>query len=67
MNAVPPRSSGSPLHLTIPADLARLAEARTWIGEIAGIASLDDSRSFDLQVAVSQATANAIEHADQGR
>ena len=47
----------------VPADLAKVSDVRNWVGEIARSASLDPERVFDLRVAVSEAVANAIEHA----
>jgi PAS domain S-box-containing protein len=49
--------------LLIPADLAELPGARKLTGEVGRQAGLPDHRIFDLQVSVSEATANAIEHA----
>ena len=55
--------AGAPSRLTLPPDLSRLAEVRAWAWEAGTSASLPESRIFDLQVTVSEATANAIEHA----
>ena len=63
MSAPPPRNGEAPLRLSIPADLSRVAEVRAWLGEVGTSASLSESRVFDLQVSVSEATANGIEHA----
>ena len=49
--------------LLIPADLAELPKARLLMAEVGQQAGLPDARIFDLQVTVSEATANAIEHA----
>ena len=40
----------------------QLAHIRAFIGDVAGDVRLDKERTFDLQVAVSEASANAIEH-----
>lgn len=61
--SVRPQSAGAPSRLTLPPDLSRLSEARAWAGEAGSRASLPEARIFDLQVTVSEATANAIEHA----
>jgi PAS domain S-box-containing protein len=60
---MPAQESGVPLRLTLPPDLSRLPEVRAWAWEAGTCASLPESRIFDLQVTVSEATANAIEHA----
>jgi PAS domain S-box-containing protein len=52
----------SSLQLTIPPDLLKVSEVRRWLGKIASSTSLDEARIFDLQVAVSEAVANVIEH-----
>jgi PAS domain S-box-containing protein len=49
--------------LLIPADLSALSKARGLMEEVGRLAGLSGDRIFDLQVAVSEATANAIEHA----
>ena len=49
--------------LLIPADLSELSKARRLIEEIGRAGGLPDDRVFDGQVAVSEAVANAIEHA----
>ena len=49
--------------MVIPADLAELSRARRFVKELGLAAQLSDARSFDLQVATSEAVANAIEHA----
>ncbi len=51
------------LRRVIPADLARISEVREWLGQVAQSVSLGDCRIFDLQVVVSEAIANGIEHA----
>jgi PAS domain S-box-containing protein len=58
-----PPNAGTPLRLTLPPDLSRLPEVRAWAWEAGSAASLSDARIFDLQVTVSEAAANAIEHA----
>jgi anti-sigma regulatory factor (Ser/Thr protein kinase) len=63
-----PEMSGSPerqefFRLLIPADLAELPKTRELMGDLGQKAGLSDARIFDLQVVVSEATANAIEHA----
>lgn len=50
--------------LHISPELAELAKVRSFIGEICRLAGLSPERTFDVQVAVSEATANAIEHAE---
>jgi anti-sigma regulatory factor (Ser/Thr protein kinase) len=47
---------------TFPSDFDQLARIRQFVGEMAAAALLDDAHSFDLKVAVSEASANAIEH-----
>ena len=49
--------------MVIPADLAELSRARRFVKELGLAAQLSEARSFDLQVATSEAVANAIEHA----
>ena len=49
--------------LLVPADLSELSKARRLMEEVGRAAGLPDDRIFDLQVAVSEAAANAIEHA----
>ncbi len=60
-----PRPKGEDrfFHLLIAADLSELSKARGLMEEVGRIAQLPEDRIFDLQVAVSEATANAIEHA----
>ena len=57
-----PRDQGR-FFLAIPADLAELSKARLLMEEVGRAAHLPGDRVFDLQVAVSEACANAIEHA----
>jgi len=49
--------------LTLAPDLGKLAEARRFVAEAACEARFDEERIFDITVASSEATANAIEHA----
>lgn len=51
------------LRALIPADLSRVQDARRLMNQVASLAALDDRQRFDLEVAVSEACANAIEHA----
>lgn len=57
--------AGPGLHRTIrvKAETARLSEIRQFVEEVALEAALDTERVFDLKVAVSEACANAVEHA----
>lgn len=47
---------------TFPSHFDQLTHIRQFVEEVATGASLDRSRTFDLKVAVSEASANAIEH-----
>jgi serine/threonine-protein kinase RsbW len=49
--------------IRVEADTARLAEIRRFVEEAATEATLDLERIFDCKVAVSEACANAVEHA----
>ena len=49
--------------ITVSADTVHLARIRTFVEEVAAELSLDLERVFDLKVAVSEACANAVEHA----
>ena len=49
--------------LCVDAATARLAEVRRFVEAVAGEAALDPERAFDCKVAVSEACANAVEHA----
>jgi serine/threonine-protein kinase RsbW len=49
--------------ITVDSQTARLAEIRSFVEEVAAEAALDVERVFDLKVAVSEACANAVEHA----
>jgi serine/threonine-protein kinase RsbW len=48
---------------SVAPDLASLSHVRHFIQNVADAAHLTDDQSFDLKVAVSEASANAIEHA----
>jgi PAS domain S-box-containing protein len=48
--------------LVLPADLHQACLARRLVAEVAAELSFSPERVFDMQVAVSEATANAIEH-----
>ncbi len=52
-----------PSQIVLAADLVELSRAREHVEEIGRMAGLPEARLFDLQVAVSEAVANAIEHA----
>jgi serine/threonine-protein kinase RsbW len=49
--------------IRVKAETAQLAEIRRFVEEVALEAALDMERAFDLKVAVSEACANAVEHA----
>lgn len=49
--------------LTVVPEPSRLKEIRHFVDEVAAEIHLDDERAFDLKVAVSEACANAAEHA----
>jgi serine/threonine-protein kinase RsbW len=49
--------------IRVKAETSRLAEVRQFVEEVAIEASLDLERVFDCKVAVSEACANAVEHA----
>jgi serine/threonine-protein kinase RsbW len=53
--------------LTIIHEPARLREIRRFVDEVAAEIHLDGDRAFDLKVAVSEACANAAEHAGADR
>ena len=48
----------------IPAELAQIGEARRFIQQVISGGGLSDQRAFDLQVAVSEACANAMVHSE---
>jgi anti-sigma regulatory factor (Ser/Thr protein kinase) len=47
----------------VEADTARLADIRRFVEQVTETASVCPERTFDLKVAVSEAFANAVEHA----
>ncbi len=47
----------------VEAETARLGEIRRFVEQVAQEAAVSDERAFDLKVAVSEAFANAVEHA----
>ena len=49
--------------LRVRAETSQLAKIRDFVEEVATAAGLDLERVFDLKVAVSEACANAVEHA----
>jgi serine/threonine-protein kinase RsbW len=49
--------------ITVKAETSHLAEIRRFVEEVATEVALDLERVFDLKVAVSEACANALEHA----
>jgi serine/threonine-protein kinase RsbW len=49
--------------IRVMAETARLADIRRFVEDVALEADLDSERVFDLKVAVSEACANALEHA----
>ena len=49
--------------IQVRAESAQLAMIRTFVEEVGSDAALNDERLFDLKVAVSEACANAVEHA----
>ena len=49
--------------IKVDAQTARLADIRWFVEEVASEVALDVERVFDLKVAVSEACANAVEHA----
>lgn len=52
--------------LRVRAETSQLAEVRRFVEEVASQVALDIERVFDLKVAVSEACANALEHAGCG-
>ena len=48
--------------LTIPADLARIAEAREWAAQAAERFGLAEDEQFQIKLAMSEAVTNAIVH-----
>ena len=61
-----PRKVTRCLQLTLPPDLASLSDARRLMEEVGAATGLSAERTFDLEVVVSEACANAIEHAKAG-
>lgn len=57
------RSSECEWAICIDAKTSRLAEVRRFVEQVATEAALDVERVFDLKLAVSEACANACEHA----
>jgi serine/threonine-protein kinase RsbW len=49
--------------LSVDPATARLADVRRFVEQVAAEAALDQERVFDCKVAVSEACANAVEHA----
>jgi anti-sigma regulatory factor (Ser/Thr protein kinase) len=47
---------------TLPAELASLAEIRRFVKEAAGRAGIDDSRTYQLQLAVDEIATNVIQY-----
>lgn len=52
---------------TLSPDHGGLRGVREFVAEVAARAGLDEDRIFDLKVAVSEACANAVQHADEER
>jgi anti-sigma regulatory factor (Ser/Thr protein kinase) len=52
--------------LSIPADLARLADARAFADEAAADFGFDETDRYQIKMAMSEAVANAVEHGSQG-
>ncbi|MHB9150938.1 MAG: ATP-binding protein [Thermoleophilia bacterium] len=48
--------------ISVAPEPVRLAEIRRFVEETAAEAALDEEKTFDLKVAVSEACANAVEH-----
>jgi serine/threonine-protein kinase RsbW len=49
--------------IRVKAETAQLAMIRTFVEEVGSDVAIDEERLFDLKVAVSEACANAVEHA----
>lgn len=49
--------------IRVDSSTANLAEVRGFVEQVASEVALDPERAFDLKVAVSEACANAVEHA----
>ena len=52
---------------SVDADACNLVEIRRFVESVAREVRLDEERTFDLKVAVSEACANAVEHSGSGR
>ena len=63
--AGPMPENGGGFHrvIRVEAETSRLADIRRFVEEVANEAALDLERIFDCKVAVSEACANALEHA----
>jgi anti-anti-sigma factor len=57
----------APLRLVLPAEAAVLRELRAAVLAWAGAAGLAEDDVYDLQLAIGEAAANAVEHAYRGR
>jgi anti-anti-sigma factor len=57
----------APLRLVLPAEAAVLRELRAAVLAWAAAAGVDEDDIYDLQLAVGEAAANAVEHAYRGR
>lgn len=55
------------LHLSIPASLAAIDDARTWATGHARAAGFDDEALADLELAMTEALANVIEYGHRGQ
>jgi anti-sigma regulatory factor (Ser/Thr protein kinase) len=55
-----------PVTVSLPSDVNYLDIARTFVAEIAGKVGLNGSEIHDLQLAVTEAVTNVIEHAYEG-
>jgi serine/threonine-protein kinase RsbW len=61
-----PKSTNFSRALSVKAETAQLATVRDFVEKVAVDVALDTERVFDLKVAVSEACANAVEHAGGG-
>ena len=59
----PAASPGCNWAISVRAETASLAEVRRFVEKVASEIELDAEKTFDLKVAVSEACANAVEHA----
>jgi len=55
-----------PITVSLPSDMNYLDIARAFVAEIGGKVGLDPSEIHDLQLAVTEAVTNVIEHAYEG-